>query len=373
MTETEAYRFLLVDDDEDDFVLMRSYVQQMRYAHQLDWVGTYDEALKWMIQGGHDLYLVDYHLGAKNGVELLQAARERGCRGPVMILTGQDQTGFDGDALDAGAADYLEKAHITPNLLERAARYAIHQQQDHNTLEDLYKKVSRLEKLKTDMIRLAAHDLRTPLTTINGYVDMLKQDLQAQVDPPPIAYLDEIKGAVQDMQKLVRDILSLQRIEAISGGYTTPVDLKALVKMVFNQYKVKSSQRFMLTTPIAPVQVYGAEQELREVLDNLLSNAVKYTPPEGHIVVQLAVDAAYALFAVEDDGYGIPEDKQAQLFDPFYRAKTRETRKIDGTGLGLHLVKSIIERHNGHVHFKSTYGKGSTFGFMLPIMSEKND
>jgi two-component system phosphate regulon sensor histidine kinase PhoR len=101
-------------------------------------------------------------------------------------------------------------------------------------------------------------------------------------------------------------------------------------------------------------------------VDNLIGNAIKYTPENGAVTVRLSSEAGGIIFEVEDTGFGIPADRQARLFQPFYRVKTAETRRVEGTGLGLHLVKNIVERHHGRIRFHSEYGKGSVFGFELP-------
>jgi signal transduction histidine kinase len=122
-----------------------------------------------------------------------------------------------------------------------------------------------------------------------------------------------------------------------------------------------------LAVSIEPLAVDGDPTELREPVTNLLGNAVKYTGSGGVIRVALHRDGDSALLEIADTGYGIPADQQEGLFQPFHRVKTRETYTIDGTGLGLYLVKRIVERHRGSVHFYSDYGKGSVFGFRLPL------
>ena len=106
--------------------------------------------------------------------------------------------------------------------------------------------------------------------------------------------------------------------------------------------------------------------QLREAVTNLISNAIKYTPPGGTVRVRLYTETDQIAFAVTDTGVGIPAEMQAKLFHPFYRVRTRETVKIEGTGLGLYLVKGIVERHSGSMFLQSEYGTGSTFGFRLP-------
>jgi signal transduction histidine kinase len=113
--------------------------------------------------------------------------------------------------------------------------------------------------------------------------------------------------------------------------------------------------------------VMGDVFQLQEAIANLVSNALKYTPRGGKVTLRVQVHREEVVLTVEDNGYGIPEAMQRRLFSAFYRAATKEASQIEGTGLGLHLVKNIVERHNGRTLFHSEYGKGSTFGFALPL------
>ena len=235
-------------------------------------------------------------------------------------------------------------------------------------LQDLYAQITALEQLKTDMIRIAAHDLGNPLTSISGYIDMLIED---NLDERQLDYARMIKDSAQQMKKIIRNILSLQRIEELAqGNLNARVDLAEVVQQVWESQRYIAAQRgqtLTLQLPEAPLTVTGDAAQLREAVVNLVGNAVKYTPDGGTITVTLKVEDDQCHFQVEDTGYGIPEDQQQRLFQPFFRVKTPEMAQIDGTGLGLHLVKNIIERHSGQMHFESVYGKGSSFSFDLPL------
>jgi signal transduction histidine kinase len=148
------------------------------------------------------------------------------------------------------------------------------------------------------------------------------------------------------------------------------VDLHELIALTFDECEAQAAEKsldYQLQNTAGLVEVQGDAIFLHESIVNLLSNAIKYTPNGGKVLVRLQTDGSKATLEVQDNGYGIPEESQANLFQPFYRPVTKETKSIRGTGLGLHLVKRIVERHNGQMVFTSTYGKGSTFGFELPL------
>jgi signal transduction histidine kinase len=368
MSTPQNYKLLLVDDDDDDQILIRKYLNDVPFSYSLEWIDNYEQALKVILEVEHDVYLIDHYLGAQTGIELLRLVRERDCRAPMIILTGRSDDGLDIEALDAGATDYLEKKNLNSVTLGRSIRYAYSHQTAKNQSQDLVTKVTRLEQLKTDMIRIAAHDLRTPLTVMRGYIEILNTDLVGVVGDNHMEYLKELQMAVNRMQRMVVDILSLERIAMESGGYTTPINFSELVKETYSDFERQQTHNFTIEIPHHPITVYGSEAELREAISNLISNAVKYTPKGGDIIVGISADTDLVLLMVKDNGFGIPKNQQEDLFKPFFRAKTKETRKIEGTGLGLHLVKNIVERHNGHIYFESSYNEGSTFGFMLPQM-----
>jgi len=234
----------------------------------------------------------------------------------------------------------------------------------------LYEEVSRLEQIKTDMIRIASHDLRNPLAAILGYLEMLNWDID-KVDKTHQGYLSNIEEAARRMQKITSDILSLERIEETALQNTAEVfDLNNLLQQTYNEHRPSAQlkhHKYELQLPDKQVVVDADPIQLHEAIANLVGNAIKYTPQHGEVKLILDVVERTARVRVVDNGYGIPEDKQERLFQPFYRAKMQETESIQGTGLGLHLVKNIIERFSGTLVFKSIYKTGSTFGFDIPL------
>ncbi len=254
--------------------------------------------------------------------------------------------------------------------LDNARLYDVSQRQLEE-LQELFEQVSQLEQLKTDMIRIAAHDLRNPITVVQGYLMLLQRSLTDRLTEKERESLVRIQNAANRMHRITNDILSLQRIEeAAKREFTHRIDLVELLRGVFDEYREQAEEkriRFVPEMTETSVVVLGDETELHEAAANLVNNAIKYTPEGGDIMVRLHRHNGEAVFEVQDTGYGIPDDQQQQLFQPFYRVKTVETESIEGTGLGLHLVKSIIERHKGQMRFRSVFGQGSTFGFQLPL------
>ena len=222
------------------------------------------------------------------------------------------------------------------------------------------------------MIRIAAHDLRNPLNIISGFSELLLEN--EDIPGHERDQIEHIFRASGRMQTLVADILSLDRIERLQEGGYDRLNFAELVQQVFETFEVKAEHKtYSLELPDHPVEVQGDAPQLREAISNFIGNALKYTPDGGSVTVRLTIEGEEAIFDVVDTGYGIPAEVQSRLFEPFFRVKDKETRNIEGTGLGLHLVKNIIERHNGTVFVHSVHGVGSTFGFRLHLDTASQD
>jgi signal transduction histidine kinase/ActR/RegA family two-component response regulator len=243
-------------------------------------------------------------------------------------------------------------------------------------MQELYNQVRALEQMKTDIIRIATHDLRSPLNNIIHCAYLMRRTGGDSLSTNALNFIDCIEQSAARMQNITDDVLSVERLESATLLKLVLVDLQALIEKAFQENQAAARQKelcFALALSASPIYVMGEPSLLHEAVTNLIGNAIKYTPEGGTVEVRLHRNAQTATFKVMDTGYGIPEEQQARLFQPFFRARTDETAEIDGTGLGLHLVKNIITRHDGQMIFKSEYGKGSVFGFRLPLAKEEDD
>ncbi len=262
------------------------------------------------------------------------------------------------DLIRDRAALALQNVELVNRVRERA-----------NELEILYGKVSYLEKFKTDMIRIAAHDLKNPLGVIINYLTMLIESPELELDLDKV-YPSMLRSA-ERMLQIVQNFLSMDRIEKAAKLQTMePFDLVEVVITATEEFmpRVEQKAQYMdVMLPHEPCIVRGDSAQIYEAISNFIGNAIKYTPEGGHIRVLLEALGDTVQLEITDNGFGIPEENQAKLFQPFYRAKTHETSNIEGTGLGLHLTKTIIEQQDGEIIFNSVYHQGSTFGFKMPL------
>ncbi|MBN1564481.1 MAG: GAF domain-containing protein [Anaerolineae bacterium] len=237
----------------------------------------------------------------------------------------------------------------------------------------LFAESQSLERIKSEMIRIASHDLRKPLMRLQKAVTSFKQNGHTAFTAQQFQIHEQIADAVFDMEQIISNILSVERIEAQHQSAQT-LDWPSLIQQSLKMVQADVIDRqHTLTVDCSDAlpDTHGDPVQLQQAVVNLLGNAIKFTPPGGKIAVRVYPKpygfAQTVAVEVEDNGIGIPPDQQRDLYKPYYRA--RQSKEIDGTGLGLSIVKAAIEHHQGHVYFKSAPGKGSMFGFWIPASS----
>ncbi len=229
----------------------------------------------------------------------------------------------------------------------------------------------KLDEAKDEFISMASHQLRTPLTSIKGYVDMMLEGDAGEVTPMQRKFLTEAFVSSERMVHLINDFLNVSRLQ--TGKFIIdkhPIDLAKVVGQELDSLKVSATGRdlsFQYKMPKTIPQLMLDEGKIRQVIMNFADNALYYSRPKSKITVTLAMKDDDVILEVIDTGIGVPEAEQQQLFSKFYRASNARKQRPDGTGVGLYLAKRVIMEHGGSVIFSSVEGKGSTFGFRLPL------
>jgi signal transduction histidine kinase/HAMP domain-containing protein len=237
----------------------------------------------------------------------------------------------------------------------------------------LVAELKSLERAKSDFFATISHELRAPLTTIEGYVEMLAEEGPDQVTEPQRKMLDSIERSAVRLRNLIDDVFTLAKLESGADALVTlPVSMPEVIAAAAEAMRPSvAAAKLSLTcaTPERGMPVTGDAGQLERVMINLLSNAVKFTPEEGHITVAAASEDEWAVITVTDSGIGIPERDQKELFTRFFRASNARERAIPGTGLGLAIVRTIVISHGGEVDVDSREGSGTTVTLRLPLRS----
>ena len=233
------------------------------------------------------------------------------------------------------------------------------------------RQLQRLDEAKNEFISMASHQLRTPLTSIKGYLDMMLEGDLGKISPTQRAVLREAFSSSERMVRLINDFLNVSRLQ--TGKFTIDkqsVDIAQILRDEVSLLKVVADQRsveMVLKIDKKIPSLAVDSEKIRQVMLNMIDNAIYYSSPHKKVVITLKSSGKMIEFSVKDSGIGVPKSEQANLFGKFFRGTNAKKRRPDGTGVGLFLAKKVILSHDGEMIFESEEGKGSTFGFRLPV------
>lgn len=228
-----------------------------------------------------------------------------------------------------------------------------------------------IDRMKSEFISLASHQLRTPLSAIKTYSHMLVDGYMGELAPEQKKALRTIIGASNRMNELISTLLNITRIESGTIAITPKqLQMDRLAEEVLREVSLLAADRAIELTlkrsGKASTTIRSDNMIVKEILTNLVSNAIKYTPENGKVVVDIKPRKSDIVVTVTDTGWGIPEQAQEQIFSKFFRAHNIVKRETTGTGLGLYLVKGLLDELGGQIWFESEESKGTSFSFSLP-------
>ncbi len=237
------------------------------------------------------------------------------------------------------------------------------------SFNSMVKGLKRLEELENEFVFVAAHELRAPVTALSGYLELFGANAGKSLDEESSQYYKNMIEINQRFKQLVNDLLEVARSDAGKIEIkVAPVDISSVIQTVVSEMLPLAKQKQIdLSEDLKGhvVNVFADENKLKEIFVNLVSNAIKYTRPNGYVAITHEIKDMEMVINVEDNGLGISADEQSKLFDKFFRSADRAVREEGGTGLGLFIVKQLVEKQGGKIWFKSEYGKGSVFSFSL--------
>jgi len=347
-------RILLVDDDEDDYVLVRNMLSEaLSSKHQLEWLSTYDAALEAMKQGQHDVYLLDYRLDKRSGMELLQEAMKSGCRAPIIFLTGHGDYEIDLEAMKSGAADYLLKDQINPVLLERSIRYAIERRRTEEALRESEKQLrflsSKLISAQEEERKRIAGDIHdsisSSLSAIKfGLENTLQQAEQGRVLPESVKSLVSLtQMTIEESRRIMTDL----RPSALD-------DLGVISTMGWFCREFQKTYSDIRIDQKADVPENEVPDPLKivifRVMQEAFHNIAKHSKT-GRATLCLSRNGDAIELYIQDHGMGF--DVKAHL--------------SKGKGMGLTSMRERTELSGGSFKIESMVGQGTTIRASWPV------
>ncbi|MGB0524756.1 MAG: hybrid sensor histidine kinase/response regulator [Flammeovirgaceae bacterium] len=368
----DGYSILIIDDD----LLIQQSIYQMLADSTAEYLSAPNAeiGIKLAHKKQPDIILLDWNMPNMSGIDALRLlkANEQTRQIPVVMMTAfskSSQHAFN--ALSIGADDFLRKPFEKPELIGRLC--AIRRLYDAKA--KIQRQNTRLEKLaheKSKLLSIISHDLKTPLNNIEGLVHLVKNELNQALDNTNSKqYLDMITKITTQERVTINQVLEIYEYEKSSLQNVQTIDWIPFITQVLDSYLHNSknirihfqANRSKLVSQTSPIYI-------KKIIDNLLSNAIKYSFPNSSIQVILENHQKYIYLSIKDQGQGFHPDELEKVFKEFGKFSAQPTGGESSTGIGLYIVKSIIDRLGGSIQVKSTYSKGSEFMVLIPCTTD---
>ena len=359
-------KILCVDDVPDNLKLLAGELEDA--GHDVKLASSGMEALASIEKEAPDLVILDILMPMMSGLEVLSRIRQQYMQIelPVLMVTVVDEESSVIKALALGANDYLVKPLELGVVLARVATQL--------NMVVLGKEREELYRQKEELLAIAVHDLRQPITAILATAEVAQEDLTAGRDNGSVLDdLQDICDAAGSMTALLDGLMDLRLLE--QGRLHLDLDKHELAKLALQAVQVArrvaepKGMSIELECDVSDTTVMADKVRLSQIAGNLLGNAVKYGPPSSSIAARVWSDDSWVRFEVRDRGPGFPEEQRARLFRKFSRLSTRPTANERCTGLGLYITKNLVQAHGGSVSARNHPEGGAIFGFSLPRIS----
>ena len=334
------------------------------------------EALELLRSQSFDAMLCDLMMPEMSGVELMVKARLEAPDMAILVVTAVTDIDTAVRAMRLGAYDYLEKP-ISPgdvalrvgSALE-ARRSIMESRRAQDRLSDNYDRLEQLTAVKDNLVHMLVHDLKTPLSSAMGYIELLETKNEGSFSERQLRYLQQAYGSCRDVLRMTTTMLDLSRLEhGVLALQRAPLDLPALLREAVAEIEpvlVLSDGQIELECDTATPRPLCDSEVVHRILSNLLSNAAKHSPPGGTVRVSAgAVKDGFITISVADDGKGIPPEDQGRIFEKFQQLESGKA--AGGAGIGLAFCRMAVEAHGGSIWVESAPDRGSTFRFSLPL------
>jgi signal transduction histidine kinase len=368
---------LVVDDEQKNLQVLGNLLAEKRY--RIDFAMNGEEGLELARNYQPDLILLDVMMPVMDGLEVCEKLKAGAVTKdiPVIFITAKHE---DEDILrgfESGGVDYICKPFRTQELLARVHTH-VSLVMARKRLEKANKELYELNEKKSEFLGVACHDLKNPLSGIVWHADILRESFQegsisqGHVEEDDFEVLDIIENSAKNMLQIVNNVMDTEFLE--SGKVKmefSPVDISFVAQQVLFINKVSAKKKNINLVFERKEKVFSKVDvsRIREIMDNLLSNAIKYSPLGKKVEIEVYGDENHAYFAVSDEGPGFSKDDKEKMYGKFARLSARPTGNEISTGLGLSIVKRLVELHDGGISLESEKGKGARFVVSLPRLA----
>ena len=371
---------LIVDDSRENIISLKKVLEKNNF--EVDTASSGEEALKKVLKRSYVLIILDVQMPGMDGFEVAEAisgyskAKETAI---IFLSAASSNIKLITRGYSSGGLDYITKpVDVNILLLKVKTFYRIYEQsralnEMQNALLEEIEFRKEAERKKDEFISIASHELKTPLTSIKGYIQLLERSIDKGDIPTVKNRLYKVKDHIEKLNILVADLLDISKIE--SGKLKFNKKYFAIDPLLDNIIEVmqQSHPDFKIVkTESVCENVFGDEMRIEQVIINFITNAIKYSPGTHEIQIFSRLCDGEIYIAVKDFGIGMSKEHQQKVFGKFYRVEETSER-FQGLGIGLFICQQIIQRHKGTIGVKSAPGKGSEFYFYLPLNQNKEE
>lgn len=365
---------LIVDDTPENLYSLKKILELNGFS--VDTAQSGEDALKKILKNSYFLIILDVQMPGMDGFEVAEiiSGYSKTKDIPIIFLSAVNtDKKFITKGYASGGLDYVTKPFDPDILLLKVKTfYRLYQQNQELTkiqfalLKEIESRKAA-ENKKDEFISIASHELKTPLTSIMGYVQLLQRSLKKYKDKSVDNYLGRTNLQLGKLKNLIGDLLDISKIESGKIEFNKKeFDFHAMLQSAIDIVQ-QTQDCSIIHTKSVETQVFGDEMRIEQVIINYLTNAIKYSPECKEVEIESSItDHEEIKLTVRDFGIGIPKEMQSKLFEKFYRVESSATR-FQGLGIGLFISSEIVKRHNGTWGVVSTEGKGSEFWFKIPL------
>lgn len=369
-------RVLIIDDDEDDALILNRQLHNAdieETTFEVRTCQTIKEALKRIRNNEADVYLVDYRLGERTGLDLLNEIEAKKRSEPFILTTGAQDQGLLTRSMKAAASDFLIKGTFGADMLAKTITYALQRKYlEQQRLAHLVE----LNRSKDEFISIASHQLRTPATGVKQYIGMLREGFCGELTPMQQKLVEKAHESNERQLQIVSDLLRVARLDAGKISLAKQkTNLETMVKEVraglTGTFAARRQQLEVVVNK--PTEALVDHDTMRMVIENLAENASKYSEEGKTITIKIENYPTEAIIYIIDEGVGVNKEERDNLFQKFVRIPNPLSTKVGGTGLGLYWAKKIIDLHGGTIEYLANQPQGSIFKIVLPHQMQEGE